>query len=39
MTPQPDGILQACQVIFSLSFVVALTGATAPGPLLTYTII
>ncbi len=39
MTPEPDGILQACRVIFSLSFVVALTGAMAPGPLLTYTII
>ena len=39
MTPEPDGIFQACRVIFSLSFVVALTGAMAPGPLLTYTII
>jgi threonine/homoserine/homoserine lactone efflux protein len=39
MTPETDGILQACRVIFSLSFVVALTGAMAPGPLLTYTII
>jgi len=39
MTPEPDGILQACRVIFSLSFMVALTGAMVPGPLLTYTII
>ncbi len=39
MTPEPDGILPACRVIFSLSFIVALTGAMAPGPLLTYTII
>ncbi|MCP3951052.1 MAG: LysE family transporter [Desulfobacterales bacterium] len=39
MAPEPDGILQACRVIFSLSFMVALTGAMAPGPLLTYTII
>lgn len=39
MTTEPDGILQICRVIFSLSFVVALTGAMAPGPLLTYTII
>jgi threonine/homoserine/homoserine lactone efflux protein len=39
MAPEPDGILQICRVIFSLSFLVALTGAMAPGPLLTYTII
>jgi len=39
MLPEPDGILPVCRVIFSLSFVVALTGAMAPGPLLTYTII
>ena len=39
MAPEPEGILQACRLIFSLSFLVALTGAMAPGPLLTYTII
>jgi threonine/homoserine/homoserine lactone efflux protein len=39
MAPEPDGILHVCRVIFSLSFLVALTGAMAPGPLLTYTII
>lgn len=39
MTPEPDSLLKVCQVIFSLSFVVALTGAMAPGPLLTYTIV
>jgi threonine/homoserine/homoserine lactone efflux protein len=39
MVPEPDGIFQACRAIFSLSFLVALTGAMAPGPLLTYTII
>ena len=39
MAPEPESILQACRVIFSLSFLVALTGAMSPGPLLTYTII
>ncbi len=39
MAPEPDGIFSACRLIFALSFVVALTGAMAPGPLLTYTII
>jgi threonine/homoserine/homoserine lactone efflux protein len=31
--------LSACWVIFSFSFLVALSGAMSPGPLLTYTII
>ena len=31
--------ISAFWVIFSFSFLVALTGAMAPGPLLTYTII
>jgi threonine/homoserine/homoserine lactone efflux protein len=39
MPPEPEGILQASRLIFALSFVTALTGAMAPGPLLTYTII
>jgi len=39
MPPVPEGILQTCRIIFSLSFLVALTGAMSPGPFLTYTII
>ena len=39
MSPEPEGIFQATRLIFALSFVTALTGAMAPGPLLTYTII
>jgi len=37
--PDPSGYVTAFWGIFSFSFLVALTGAMSPGPLLTYTII
>jgi threonine/homoserine/homoserine lactone efflux protein len=39
MLGEISGIVSLFWVIFSFSFLVALTGAMAPGPLLTYTII
>jgi len=39
MTNESAGIFSTFWPIFSFSFLVALTGAMAPGPLLTYTII
>lgn len=39
MTHEIAGSLSTFWVIFSFSFLVALTGAMSPGPLLTYTII
>ena len=39
MIHELTGFISAFWVIFSLSFLVALTGAMSPGPLLTYTII
>jgi len=39
MSAELTGSLSLFWLIFSLSFLVALTGAMAPGPLLTYTII
>jgi threonine/homoserine/homoserine lactone efflux protein len=39
MLSQIQGPLSAFWAIFSFSFLVAMTGAMAPGPLLTYTII
>lgn len=39
MLDQISSFFSAFWVIFSFSFLVALTGAMSPGPLLTYTII
>ncbi|MCK4467466.1 MAG: LysE family transporter, partial [Desulfobacterales bacterium] len=39
MLSEVTNIISSLWVVFSFSFLVALTGAMAPGPLLTYTII